>query len=109
MSDAVSSGTLNASKVLVVPAPDAEIETEQCGIVVNLFCNVVLVTCNCTQQGLLSCHRMVTIAVVSFLLVPANFFSICVYAVVMHSRIMARNDDRQRRFHHSPGLRVCSL
>jgi len=46
-------------------------------------------------------RRMVTIAVVSFLLVPANFFSICVYAVVMHSRIMARNDDRQRRFHHS--------
>jgi len=44
---------------------------------------------------------MVSTAVLAFILVPASFFSVCVFAVFMHPRVMARNDDRQRRFHHS--------
>jgi len=46
-------------------------------------------------------RRMVSIAVLAFILVPASFFSVCCFAVFMHPRVMARNDDRQRRFHHS--------
>mmetsp|Transcript_57727 Transcript_57727/g.137381 ORF Transcript_57727/g.137381 Transcript_57727/m.137381 type:complete len:1425 (+) Transcript_57727:75-4349(+) len=46
-------------------------------------------------------HVMLFLALASFLLVPVNFLSACIYAVYKHPQFMAVNDDRQRWWLHS--------
>jgi len=45
--------------------------------------------------------RMIVISVISFVVVPASFFAICVYAIIQYPTFMSVNDDRQRWYLHT--------